>query len=88
MSRFPGMEIVRLVRNQPHIAISTEWNGFCSTLVPGMASELVKPWYSDGYIFQRGQYKPWIGFGVAAFPENNANLTQQELRCGYVSQQN
>lgn len=82
------MEIVRLVRNQLHIAISTEWNGFCPTLVPGMASESVKPWYSDGYIFQRWQYKPWIGFGVAAFFENNVGLTQRKLRCGYVPSQN
>ena len=76
MSRSLETELACLVRNQLHNSISTEWNGFCPTLVLGMASESVKPWYSDGYIFQSWQYKPWIGFGVAAFPENNASLTQ------------
>lgn len=87
MSRSLETEIVRLARNQLHVAISTEWNGFCPTLVPGMASESVKPWCSDGYIFQRWQYKPWIGFEVVAFPENNTNLAQQKLMCGYAPSQ-
>lgn len=67
MNRFPGMEIVRLVRNQLHIAISTEWNSFCPLWCRAWHQNQSNPGIRMDTYFRDGSTSLGLGLGLQHF---------------------